>query len=439
MRIAVIGAGPSGLYCAIALARRGHDIHLVDREPGPPDRGLWRRRGVMQLHHAHTFRAPVVDALSDEMPDVLGDLAARRAEVVSADDGRPIALLCRRAVFDAVLRARAERTAGISVHTGHVRNVTPSRTGLLVDGSATAFDLVIDATGRNGRLTGRPPRSGTVVDCGAVYVTRQYRLRGSGQPPTNSPIGLSLGMDGYAAIAFRHDDRTFSVTVIHDGSEPQLRALRDDAVFDDVITAIPQLGEWTAGGRSEPITAVLAGGRLYNGYRGQLDDAGSPPVTGLISVGDAVCTTTPLAGRGVALALWQARELVRRIGGKRLPRNAIEELTVDFDSWCEVAIKPWFDDQVYADTHRLRRWAGEDIDLCAPLPSDLIAAAAERDPQLGALLGPYHRMDAPPTVLADAEPLARAVFATGWRPVFPDGPSRHELVALCRAGVARIA
>ena len=31
----------------------------------------------------------------------------------------------------------------------------------------------------------------------------------------------------------------------------------------------------------------------------------------MISVGDAVCTTTPLAGRGVTLALMQARALVR--------------------------------------------------------------------------------------------------------------------------------
>ena len=38
MRILVVGAGPSGLYCALALARRGHDIDLVDREPGPPPR-----------------------------------------------------------------------------------------------------------------------------------------------------------------------------------------------------------------------------------------------------------------------------------------------------------------------------------------------------------------------------------------------------------------
>ena len=436
MRIAVIGAGPAGLYCATALARRGHTIVLVDREPGPPPHGLWHRRGVMQLHHAHTFRGPVVDVLGAEMPDVLDDLAARRAEIAYDGDGPAIALLCRRATFDAVLRHRAERTAGVSVRTGHAAY---TEAGLFIDGSPVTVDLVVDATGRSGRLTGRPSRSGTVVDCGAVYVTRQYRLRGPGLPPTNSPIGLSLSMDGYVAIAFVHDDRTFSVTIIHDGSEARLRELRAEAVFESAVAAIPQLCEWTAAGRSDPITPVLAGGRLYNGYRGQVDEAGRPFVPGVISVGDAVCTTTPLAGRGVALALWQARELVGRIGRKHLARHVIADMTGEFDDWCRKVIKPWFDDQVYADGHRLRRWAGEDIDLSSPLPSDLVAAAAERDPRLAALLAPYHRMEGPPSALVTAEPLARAVFATGWRPAFPDGPSRAELAGMCRSPAARIA
>jgi hypothetical protein len=87
----------------------------------------------------------------------------------------------------------------------------------------------------------------------------------------------------------------------------------------------------------------------------------------------------------------------------------------------------------------LRRWAGEDIDLRAPLPSDVIVAAAERDPRLAPLLAPYQRMEASPAGLAAAEPLARAVYATGWRPAFPDGPSHDELAAWCRSSTARTA
>lgn len=38
MRVAIIGAGPTGLLLDAALARRGHAVVSVDRDPGPtPD------------------------------------------------------------------------------------------------------------------------------------------------------------------------------------------------------------------------------------------------------------------------------------------------------------------------------------------------------------------------------------------------------------------
>jgi hypothetical protein len=39
-------------------------------------------------------------------------------------------------------------------------------------------------------------------------------------------------------------------------------------------------------------------------------------------------------------------------------------------------------------------------------------------------------MMALPDVLTPAEPLARAVYESGWRPDYSEGPSRDELVAL---------
>ena len=46
---------------------------------------------------------------------------------------------------------------------------------------------------------------------------------GAGTGPMNSPIGLSLGLSGYWAIAFLHDDGAFSITFTHDGSDRRLR------------------------------------------------------------------------------------------------------------------------------------------------------------------------------------------------------------------------
>ena len=432
MRIVIVGAGPTGLFTAIALARRGHHVCVVDRDAGPPAAGAaWRRRGVMQFHHAHTFRKQVVDALQAEMPDVLDDLTAAGATVATLPDNRPVALLCRRILFEQVLRRAAEAQQRVALVTGHVDTVVQERgraAGVTVDGRTVNGDVIIDASGRASRFTGdvRPPAEGG--DCGAVYVTRQYRLRrGAVLGPVNSPIGLSLGLSGYLAIAFVHDRGHFSITFTHDGSDPRLRRLRHDDVFDDAVRAIGGLADWIEPARSQPISAALPGGRLYNTYRGQLDDAGRPVLPGLVAVGDAVCTTTPLAGRGVALALMQARELIRTLD--QHPAD-ISCATIEFDDWCEHHLRPWFDDHRHVDTDRMRRWAGGDVDLHCRLPSDLIVAAAEADPALRDIVGPYASMDALPASLAPAEPRARALFGDGWRPPVPAGPTRDELSAV---------
>jgi hypothetical protein len=385
----------------------------------------------MQFHQAHTFRRQVVEVLRAEMPDVLNSLVAAGAAVAVAPDNRPAALLCRRMTFERVLRGAASAQRGISMATGHVDALvtdTGRAVGVTVEGLRLSATLVIDAAGRGSRFAGavRGPVEGR--DCGATYVSRQYQLRvGATRGPVNSPIGLSLSYPGYVAIVFLHDNDTFSVTLIHDGSDRRLRMLRHEDVFEAAVSAIPQLSQWTDRARSVPITPVQPGGRLYNTYRGQLDPSGRPALRGLISVGDAMCTTTPLAGRGVALSFMQARELVRLLDSE--PRD-IDGITTEFDRWCAQNIKPWFDDHLYTDADRVRRWSGQDVDLGRRLPSDLIVAAAEADPALAGIVGPYTRMDALPSSLAAGERRAREIYATGWRPAVPDGPTRDELSAV---------
>jgi hypothetical protein len=92
---------------------------------------------------------------------------------------------------------------------------------------------------------------------------------------------------------------------------------------------------------------------------------------------------------------------------------------------------------VHMDESTQRRWAGEPVDLDRPLPSDLILAAAAADPRIGAAAPGYLAMTALPASLRSAEPLAKAVYATGWRPPFAPGPTRDELADVIRA--ARLA
>jgi 2-polyprenyl-6-methoxyphenol hydroxylase-like FAD-dependent oxidoreductase len=441
VRTVIIGAGPVGLFTAIAMARRGRDVVVVDRDGGPDPAApyAWKRKGVMQFHHAHTFRRQVVDSLRIEMPDVLRRLEAEGAGVVSQGSS-PAALCCRRILFERVLRQAASTEPGVSVVVGHVDRIVTERaraTGVEVGGRMLAADLVIDASGRAGRVTASIRPTEIEYPCGAAYVSRQYQLRdGADAGPQDSPLGLSLSLPGYSAIVFVHDNRTFSVVLIYDGVDARLRQLRHAPVFEAAVNVIPALRDWIEAARSTALTGVLPGGMLYNTYCGQLEEDGRPALPGMISIGDSVCTTTPLAGRGVALGLTQSRGLLWTLDEHG---TDYEACTVEFDHWCSEQIEPWFDDHVHSDTERLRRWAGHDIDITRPLPSDLIVAAADKDPALRPLVGPYVIMDALPSSLTAAEPRAREIYATGWRPPVPSGPSLEDLAALCVDQALRVA
>ena len=104
-----------------------------------------------------------------------------------------------------------------------------------------------------------------------------------------------------------------------------------------------------------------------------------------------------------------------------------------FDQWCAGQIKPWFDDHVYWDADLIRRWSGQDVDLTRPLPPDLIMAAAQADPEIAKAAGPYQAVLALPGSLKAVQARARDIYATGWRPPAPPGPTRDELVDLITA------
>ena len=436
MRAVVAGAGPTGLYAAIALARRGHEITVIDRDRGPGGDPWWDRRGVMQFHHPHHFRQQVIDALLAEMPEVRDGLLAAGAEpaTVPGQPGLPGGLHCRRQTFERVLRSAAEAEPRVMLRTAHVDEVCREAgraTGVRAAGHRVDADLVIDASGRAGRLTRalRAPAEGG--DCGISYVSRQYRLLpGVGEGPFNAPFGVILVYPGYLAAAFLHDNRIASALIARASADRRLAGLRTQAAFEAAVRAIPALAGWVGPGRARPLTPVLPGGRLYNSYRGQLNDAGQVAPDGLIYAGDSVCTTNPAAGRGVTTSLLQAQHLIRLLDEHG---RDFTSCSLAFDHWCTRHIKPWFDDHVRWDADLIRRWSGQDVDLTRPLPSDLVIAAAAADPGLMKAVGPFQAMLTPPGSLDAVQARAREIYAGGWRPPIPDGPSRDELARLAGA------
>lgn len=88
---------------------------------------------------------------------------------------------------------------------------------------------------------------------------------------------------------------------------------------------------------------------------------------------------------------------------------------------------PRVEDHIAIDTDAVARWRGAELDLAQPLTTERICEAAQADPRVYEYAGPYFAMTALPSCVRPAEPLARAVYETGWRAPFATGPTRDEL------------
>jgi hypothetical protein len=147
-----------------------------------------------------------------------------------------------------------------------------------------------------------------------------------------------------------------------------------------------------------------------------------------------VATTTPIFGRGVATTFVQVLQLLSLLDTEPDPGLVGEP----FDDWCAQNMLPWVADHVTMDNDVVRRWAGGDVDVTRRLPSDLILAAAAKDPGIERASRGYLSMLELPSCLDPVEPLARAVYESGWRPAFAPGPTRRELREVVAAAVRAV-
>ena len=433
MKVIMVGAGPTGLTLGAALAGRGHRVVAVDRDPGPQSDAVWRRRGVMQFDQAHGFRPQVRDLLLAEWPaawDAWIELGAQLVELPTPDGSPPaVGVRSRRVTYERALRRAASGADGLRLVVGNVERLVEQHgrvEGVVVDGSQMSADLVIDASGRVTRLAAPPELD---ADVGMAYVSRTYRRHKNAPPgPISGPVAWTAMLRGYDTYVFPHDRRHISAVVIRPTADRELGALRHPDAFEAAARAIPGLAEWTDPSVSTPTSEVRVGGGMRNIYRPQ---AARP---GLVAVGDAVSTTAPTAGRGVAMASMQIRALLDLLDGGASPSTIAEP----FGDWCDVWIRPWVEDHLALDAESVRRWQGEDIDLTRPLTSAAIVAAARADPRIEAHIADFLMMTALPESLRPAEPLARAVYEAGWRLPIADGPSRDELVDIGRTAIAHL-
>jgi 2-polyprenyl-6-methoxyphenol hydroxylase-like FAD-dependent oxidoreductase len=459
--IVVVGAGIGGLSSALALARAGHRVTLVERDDGPmpdnvEDAFEWDRRGAPQVRHPHVFLGLAQTILRDHFPDVfhtLSDLGVEPAPlgeqersrldaatiaVITAD--RDLRMLpCRRTTFEWVMRRAMLAQPGIELRLGHgVSGLELARdrhgrarvTGVtLEDGTTRSADVVVVTTGRRSHLPAWLAPHGVEIaetesDAGVVYFSRFYRS------DRDEGFGFRASLAaGIGAGVIGSDAGTYSVTAVVDRADKELRALLSESDrFEAIIRLLPELDDVTAAA-GEPIHPVHWMTGLVNRTRSFVDTDGDPLVVGLFACGDAHTCTNPAYGRGQALALRQAVQLTEVLGD--CPDLGAAGRA--YEALAEETVVPWYRFSVLTDAMRAAAVArggwegGADFDLGA------VFTGGVPDPERVRTVMRVFNLLEPPSVLmelmATAERPADGQPARP-RPPRPKGPTRDDLLAV---------
>ncbi len=300
----VVGAGPSGALTALALARAGHRVTVLDRDRFPRDKpcgealmppgvGVLRRMDLLDAVTA--TGAPRLAGVTYTHPGAAAPAYA--AFPVPPDGGPAYGLGVRRTTFDAVLADAVRRQPGVTLVEGvRADRLLTARDGRVV-GVGTSVGPVearvtVAADGLHSTL--RAAAGWTMPTRGG----RRYGVVGHWQVAPPQPAGITVTLCGdhewYEAPV---GERERLVSVL--GPRRLVGTIARDYA-GAARSALRHL--WDA----RPSAAPRAAGALPQGSR-RIDRPG------LALVGDAAGSVDPATGEGLAMGLLLGEVLAARL------------------------------------------------------------------------------------------------------------------------------
>ena len=469
--VVMTGGGIVGLLTGMLLARDGHDVTILERDPSPPPDDpteaweSWSRRGVNQFHMLHfllpRFRA-IVEAELPDLPPALDAAGALRLNPITGipeavtggfRDGDEVfeSVTGRRPMVESVVARAAADARGVDVRRGTavaglvtgpsdipgVPHVVGVRTD---DGEEITADVVVDTSGRRSPLPAwlqeigaRPPLEAR-EDSGFVYFGRHFRS-GDGSVPA-ALGGLLQGYGSVSTLTLPADNGCWGAGFITSAKDAPLRALRDVETWTRAWRAFPLVAHWADGAPLSDSVAVMA--KIEDRSR-RFCIADEPVATGVLAVGDSWACTNPSLGRGISIGLMHGLAL------RDVLREALDgpaDLATAWDDATESSVAPWYRSTLHYDRHRLAEIEavirGEEYEPEDPVweLTRAMESASSKDAEvLRARLSVVGLLRTGDEVLARGDVAERVVrLGSDWRNEPPAGPDRAQLLALVAGG-----